>query len=79
MIESIIDLLPGYIISVLCSVAQMVQFFFDMVENIVEKVENAGCQQFLLFHNFSKIPFSQSCLSRAKEGQTIIQPFLESF
>ena len=30
-------------------VAQLVQLFFDMVENIVGKGENAGIQHFLLF------------------------------
>ena len=30
-------------------VAQMVQFFFDRVENIVGKGENAGYHQFFLF------------------------------
>ena len=29
-------------------VAQVVRVFFDRVENIVRKVENAGCQLFLL-------------------------------
>ena len=31
------------------NVAQMVQFFWDRVENIVGKGENAGYQHFLLF------------------------------
>ena len=38
------------------SVAQMVQFFFDSVENFVGKGENAGNQHFLLF---------QQCFHRA--------------
>ena len=31
------------------NIAQMVQFFFDRVENIVGIGENAGYQHFLLF------------------------------
>ena len=34
------------------SVAQMVQFFFNKVVNIVEKGENAGNQHFLLFQQY---------------------------
>ena len=30
-------------------IAKMFIFIFDMVENIVEKGENAGCQHFLVF------------------------------
>ena len=33
----------------------MVQFFFDSVENIVGKGENAGYQHFLFFQSFQKI------------------------
>ena len=34
------------------NVAQLVQLFFDRVENIVGKGENAGYQHFLLFSKF---------------------------
>ena len=40
-------------------VAQMVQFYFHMVENFVGKGENAGYQHFLLFPQcFLKVSFS---------------------
>ena len=42
------------------SVAQMVAFFFDRIENIVRKVENACHQHFLLFSRFQKAYFEGS-------------------
>ena len=34
--------------------AQIAQFLFESVENIVEMGENTGYQHFLFFHNVSK-------------------------
>ena len=38
--------------------AQMMRFFFDMIENIVEKGENAGYQHFLLFLQCFQMTYS---------------------
>ena len=43
-------------------VAQMMQTFFESLENIVGKGENAGDPHFLLFHNIFKRLLAQVCL-----------------
>ena len=59
-------------------VAQMVQVFSGMVENIVEKGENAGPQHFLLLPQcFQRVSFSGSrkpgiVWERVKETQLLI-------
>ena len=48
----------------------MVQFIFDMVDNIVQKAENTCYQHFLLFSQcFQKIFFPQGCRKKSLCGK----------
>ena len=50
-------------------------FFFDTVENIVKKGENAGYQHLLLFPQFRNASFSESL----KVGDCVVESYMVSF